>query len=453
MPASLTFLGGAQTVTGSKFLLELGERRILVDCGLFQGLKELRLQNWAPFPVDPKSLDAVIITHAHLDHVGYVPLLVRDGFKGPILATLPTRALARIILLDASRIQEEDAMKALAGGYSKHKNPVPLFSVEDAKASLSQFSIVDTGVWKPLPGGAKLRFTPSGHILGSSFVEISYKGKLIVFSGDLGRAKPLLLPPPGKLSEADVIVVESTYGDRLHPKEAFLRTFSRVLREAVERGGNVLIPSFAVGRSQDLLYLMSQLKAQNELPRVPIYFDSPMGIEATDLLSQFPDWHRLNPSQIKQLRDAATFVTDIKQSFSLSKSRKQKIVIAGSGMMTGGRILNYLEHALPDKTSTILLVGYQALGTRGRQLRDGLPEIKLFGRFISAKAKVVELPGLSAHADQKELIAWLRNFESPERVFLVHGEPQTADVLRLKLKDTLGWDCEIPNRGTKARLF
>ena len=450
---SLTFLGGAQTVTGSKFLLEWNSRRILIDCGLFQGLKELRALNWAPFPIDPKSIHAVFITHAHLDHVGYLPLLVKGGFCGPVYVTAPTRALAEIILLDASHIQEEDAIRAIHGGYSKHKIPRPLFTVEESKIALSLFTVVSEEKWHPLFSSERFRFIPSGHILGSSFVEFSLGGKHWVFTGDLGREKPLLLKPRNSLSQADYLICESTYGDRNHPKEPVLRQLHRILWEGAQRGGDILIPSFAVGRSQDILYLLAQLKKTKQLPELPIYFDTPMGIEATNLLSYFPEWHRLSPSQMKELRDVATFVPDVKRSVTLAKSRKQKIVIAGSGMMTGGRILNYLEKAVSDEKNTILLVGYQAIGTRGRQLRDRLSEIKLFGSFLPVKAKVEEIPGLSAHADQKEILSWLSGFRTePNRVFLVHGEPGASDVLRLKIKDVLGWDVTIPGPGSRFEM-
>ncbi len=453
MNISLTFLGGAQTVTGSKFLVEASGKRVLVDCGLFQGVKDLRLKNWAPFSVDPKSIDAVILTHSHLDHVGYLPILVRDGFKGPVFSTAPTRALSEIILLDASHIQEEDALAAQKGGYSRHKNPRPLFTVEDAKSAMTRFRVLSPNKWEALFNPFRFRFVPSGHILGSAFVELEVRGSRILFSGDLGRTKPLVLPPPTLMQSADYLVLESTYGDRKHPKEPVLRALEAYLNEAIERGGDVFIPCFAVARSQDLLHLLAQLKRQNQLPKVPIYFDSPMGTEATRILCNFPDWHRLNSKEVRELCEVATTVSDAKHSLSLARSRKQKIVIAGSGMLTGGRILNYLENALMDVKNLILLVGYQAAGTRGRLLKDGAPEIKIHGNFIKAKAQVAEISGLSAHADQPETLNWLRHFRRPpHQTFIVHGEPQPADALRLKIEDSLGWSCYVPQRGECVQL-
>lgn len=453
MKFSITFLGGAQTVTGSKFLVEAGGYRVLVDCGLFQGIKDLRLKNWAPFPVDPKSIQAVIITHAHLDHVGHIPLLVRDGFRGKIFVTAPTRALSQIILLDAGHIQEEDALRALKGGYSRHSVPKPLFRVEDVRVAMSQFQSIVPTRWLQLNDDLRFRFVPSGHILGSAFVELEFKGETILFTGDMGREKPLLLHPPREVKHADYLVMESTYGDRRHPREPVLRALSRTISETIHRGGDVLIPSFAVGRSQDILHLLAQLKRQKQLPEVPIYFDSPMGVEATRIFSEFPDWHRLNPAELRELNQLAIQVADAKHSQSIARQRKPKIVLAGSGMMTGGRILNYLARALPDVKSTIVLVGYQAAGTRGRLLRDRVPEIKVYGEFIPVKANVVEIPGLSAHADQAEMMAWLRQFtRAPRRVFLVHGEAQPADVMRLKIEDALGWNCYIPQPAECVRL-
>jgi len=453
MRFSLSFLGGAQTVTGSKFLVEIEDRRLLVDCGLFQGLKDLRVQNWAPLPLDVKSLDAVLVTHAHLDHVGYLPLLVKAGFRGPIYTTSVTRALAEIILLDASHIQEEDAKLAAEKGYSKHSDPKPLFTQDDARAAIQLFRTISVDKWQSLFEGVRFRFLASGHIPGSAFVDLDIGGERVLFTGDLGRRKPLILRPPSVVKEADYLVIESTYGDRNHSKEPVLRSLRRKVEEAYARGGDLLIPSFAVGRSQDVLHLFAQLARQKQLPPMPIYFDSPMGIEATRVLSNFPDCHRLNSGELRDLKEVAVLVTDGKHSLSLARSRKQKIVIAGSGMMTGGRILNYLEKTLPDKRNTILLVGYQAVGTRGRLLKDGAPEIKVRGEYVEVKAKVEDITGLSAHADQSEIVAWLRNFHrGPRQVFLVHGEPQPCDALRLKIASSLGWKCVLPKQGDRFLL-
>jgi len=441
----LTFLGGAQTVTGSKFLLEFPGLKILIDCGLFQGVKELRRQNWDPFPIDPKVIDAVILTHAHLDHVGYLPLLVKQGFTGSVYSTEPTRALANVVLLDASHIQEEEASKAAEGSYSKHERPEPLFTQEDSVRAMGHFRTVEAEEWHKLNAHVRFRLIPSGHILGSAFVELEHQKKRFVFTGDLGRRKPMLYPPPRAILEADYLVVESTYGDRLHPKESPLRLLARILKETIAAGGQVIVPAFAIGRSQEILHLLAQLRRQNQLPKVPIYFDTPMGVEATKIFRSYPVWHRLTGKEATELGQVAEMVTDSKMSQAIAKNRKPKIVIAGSGMITGGRVLHYLERALSDKRNTILLVGFQALGTRGRMIQDGVNEVKIRGNFYSVKAKVESLPGLSAHADQSEIMEWLRHFKrAPRTVFLVHGEPQPADVLRVKIKSVLGWNCVIP---------
>lgn len=449
----LTFLGGAQTVTGSKFLFDTPGMRILVDCGLFQGLKDLRLQNRDPFPVDPKSIDAVLITHAHLDHVGYVPLLIKNGYTGPVYCTVPTRALASIILQDAGRIQEEEAQLALQGGYSKHGTPEPLFTEEDGIRAMSQFATVEPNVWRKLSSAIRFRFLPSGHILGSAMVEIEYRKKTLLFTGDLGRQKPLVMDPPTLVSKADYLVMESTYGDRLHPKGSTLRRLATIIQETIAGHGTVIIPTFAVGRSQDVLHLLAQLRRQNQLPKVPIYFDSPMGIEATEIFRSYESWHRLTGKEVKELSQVAEMVTNMKVSLAIARNRKPKIVIAGSGMITGGRVLRHLEIALPDKRNTILFVGFQAMGTRGRMIQDGSAEVKIRGVFYSVKARVEMLSGLSAHADQAEILAWLRHFKSaPHKTFLVHGEPQPCDVLRVKLKTALGWDVEVPRALEELKL-
>lgn len=450
---SLSFLGAAGTVTGSKHLLRAGGKQILVDCGLFQGVKELRLRNWAPPPLNPKSLDAVVLTHAHLDHVGYLPLLVREGFKGPVYATAPTRALAKILLLDAARIQEEDAETARTGGYSHHATPQPLFTQQDAERATERIRVLDLETWQTLGDGIRFRFLASHHILGSAFVEIECARRRICFSGDLGREKPILFAPPIKIAEADYLVLESTYGDRRHSREPVLRALTRVLRETYERGGDVLIPCFAVGRSQEMLHLFAQLARQKQLPPVPVYFDSPMGIAATRVLGDFPSWHRLGEREIREMSEVAIPVRDARQSLALAKSRKQKIVLAGSGMLTGGRSLNYLPRLLPKKENLVLFAGFQAAGTRGRLLQDGAPEIKVRGEFVAARARVEELSGLSAHADQFEILSWLRGFRRPPtRVFLVHGEPQACDALRVKIEDALGWDVVVPKDGESISL-
>lgn len=439
-------------MTGSKFLLESGSRKVLVDCGLFQGLKELRLLNWAPFPVDPSTLDAIALTHAHLDHVGYLPVLVKRGFQGPVLCTDPTRDLAKVILMDSAQILEYEAERANQEGYSRHSPALPLYTEKDARRALELFRPCEPDAWLPLAGGMEIRFTNSGHILGSSIVEIRAEGRVIAFSGDLGRSDPLLLHPPQPVREADVVVIESTYGDRLHPPLSPLKELATIVRETHEKGGHLIIPSFAVGRTQDVLFLLSKLKEQSQIPMVPVFLDSPMGIHATEILADHPSWHRLSAGEIARLCEVVTMVRSQQQSEELLRRRESAIVIAGSGMLSGGRVLNHLERRLPDARNTILLVGYQAASTRGALLRGGITELKIRGQYVPVRAAVREISTLSAHADQRDLLNWLGGLNRPPRqVFIVHGEPQAADALRVKLRDTLGWDSVVPGLGQNFR--
>ncbi|MBI2060332.1 MAG: MBL fold metallo-hydrolase [Nitrospirae bacterium] len=450
---SIYFLGGAGTVTGSKFLVDAGRRRVLIDCGLFQGLKELRLRNWADFPVDPPSIHALILTHAHLDHCGALPLLARGGFDGPIFCTPPTADLARLVLVDAARIEEEEAATANEMGYSKHRPARPLFTEKEARAALKQAATLQLGMWKEIGEGIRFRLRPSGHILGSALVELDVEGHRILFTGDLGRQKPLIYPPPETVDRADTLVIESTYGDRRHVRELPLHTLARVVDEVTGRRGHLIIPSFAVGRAQELLYLLSQLKRMNRIPNLPIYLDSPMAIQATEIFLSHSSWHRLSPAECRALDSAAVMVRSAQQSEEVLHKRKSSIVIAGSGMLTGGRVLRHLEERLGDRRNCILLTGYQAAGTRGRLLREGAPEIKMHGEYYPVAAEVREMTALSAHADQEEILRWLRGFKRPPRqTLIVHGEPQASDTLRMKLRDTLGWVCHVPQAMEKIEI-
>lgn len=453
MNLSLQFLGAAGTVTGSRHLLQAGDKKILVDCGLFQGLKELRLKNWAPFPVPPSSIDAVILTHAHLDHSGYLPVLVRSGFQGVIYGSSPTEDLTRILLADAARIEEEDAEYANRKGYSKHSPALPLFTVEEARAACRQIRAVETEAWHEIFPRIRLRLRNSGHILGSTFVEVDVDGRLVVFTGDLGRTEPLVLRPRTELKQADYLVLESTYGDRLHGTEPPLEALRAVILETVEKKGHLLIPSFAVGRTQDILCLLARLKRESRIPAIPIYLDSPLASEATEILSRHREWQRLEPEESRALASVATIVETRDQSKALLAAKHSTIVIAGSGMIAGGRILHHLEYRVGDPNNTVLLVGYQAPGTRGAQLERGAAEIKMHGRFFPVRAAVRTLTGLSAHADQGETINWLRAFTAPpRRTFLVHGEPQSLDALRVKVEHELHWQVSIPAMGDTEEL-
>lgn len=442
MALSLQFLGGAGTVTGSKHLLEVDGTRVLVDCGLFQGLKELRLRNRAPFPVDPVSISAVILTHAHLDHSGYLPLLFRAGFRGPVFCTAPTKDLCRVLLLDAATIEEEDADFANAKGYSKHSPALPLFTRAEVQGVLRQLQGLPLGEWHTNIPGMKFRFQNSGHILGSAFVEVDGAGKRIIFSGDLGREQPIVLKPRVAIPEADFLVLESTYGDRLHPQIPAEDQLAKVVLDTLAKKGHLLIPSFAVGRTQDLLVLFSRLRRESRIPDVPIYLDSPMADEATGLYNHYRDWRR--PEIADEFLGGVEIVQSRQQSKDLLGANRSTIVIAGSGMVTGGRILHHLAHRVADPRNTVLLTGYQSPGTRGRLMRDGAPEIKMHGEYFAVRAEIRELTGLSAHADQAETLSWLKQFTKvPARTFIVHGEPQAADALRLKVTDTLGWKTKV----------
>ncbi|MGZ3696231.1 MAG: MBL fold metallo-hydrolase RNA specificity domain-containing protein [Bdellovibrionota bacterium] len=447
MTLSIQFLGAAGTVTGSRHLVEFDGRRILVDCGLFQGLKELRLQNRAPFPVDPASIEAVILTHAHLDHSGYLPLLVKGGFRGKIYCTAPTKELTRILLFDAAGIEEEDADYANQKGFSKHSPALPLFTTMDAHAVLKELKDLPLETWHEQIAGLKFRFKSSGHILGSAFVELEIKGKRIVFSGDLGRGEPVLLAPRVSVEKADFLILESTYGDRLHPSDSVLDSLAKVVSDTVAKKGHLLIPSFAVGRTQDLLQLFAILRRDCRIPNIPIYLDSPLAEEATEVYVRYPEWRKKPVSGAPVFSKVATIVKSRQQSKDLLEAKMSTIVIAGSGMISGGRILHHLAHRIGDLKNTVLLVGFQAAGTRGRLLREGAPELKMHGEYFQVRAEVRELTGLSAHADQKETLEWLKGFsQAPSTTFIVHGEPQPADALRLKVHDSFGWKVVVPKQ-------
>ena len=446
MGVTIQFLGAAGTVTGSRFLVSDGRHRVLVDCGLFQGLKELRLRNWEPFPFDSRSIDAVVLTHAHLDHCGGLPLLVRQGFRGQVLATSPTRDLAELILLDSAHLHEEDAEVVNRRGYSRHSPARPLFTVPEAQEAMKHFRPTPADHWIEMLPGWRLRFQKSGHILGSAFIELEVRGRLLVFSGDLGRQHPLTLAPPARLKAADYLVLESTYGDRQHPSTDVADELASIITETAAAGGQLLIPTFAVGRTQDLLYLLSMLRKRAGFPQAPVFLDTPLGTRATEVFHQHVAWQRLGADELSAMSEVATVIKSQQQSLDLIHRHEPAIVLAGSGMITGGRILKHLEARLADPRNTVLLVGFQAAGTRGRQLEEGATELKMFGRYVAVAARVPKISGLSAHADQGEILRWLDGFEGgrhPRRTFLVHGEPHAADALRVKIRDSLGWRVEV----------
>lgn len=446
---TLTSLGGAGTVTGSKHLLQGDGRALLVDCGLFQGIKNLREANWRPLPVHASSIDAVVLTHAHLDHTGYLPRLVAGGFTGPVYCTPATAAVAEIILRDSAHIQVRDAEFANKRKTSKHRPAQPLYDLDDVEAALRQFQTRPPGErFSPLPG-VEVTFHGAGHILGASTVTVEWNDRTVAFTGDLGRYDDPLMFDPEPIAGADVLVTESTYGDRLRDTTPPLDTLERIVTETVERGGTVLIPAFAVGRTQLILYYLWQLRHAGRIPAVPIYVDSPMAINASELLRHFPDQHKLDPAHTDEMFAIAEYTRDVEASKKISADRSPKIVLSASGMATGGRILHHLAAFAGDPRTTIVLAGYQSVGTRGRSLADGATFLKLYGEWVPINAHVANLHMFSAHADADELIRWMGGFtRPPHRSFIVHGEPQAAEALRHRMQRDLGFSAtvSVPNQ-------
>lgn len=449
----LTFLGAADTVTGSRHLLTLGEQRLLLDAGLFQGYKALRERNWMALGAPATQLDAVLLSHAHLDHCGYLPALRRQGFKGPIYATSATRDLCEVLLKDSAHLQEEDARRANRDHSSRHDKALPLYSVREAEATLKQFAALPRDGKLKL-GATEVRFTPAGHLLGASSVHVSHAGRSLLFSGDIGRVGDLLMPVPQVPPAADIVLIESTYGNRLHPAEDVQARLGQVLRNTFKRGGSVLLPSFAVGRAQALLLLLQRLRNAGELPLdVPIWLDSPMAEQATELTVKHARLLRISASEARSLTDRVHYVTKQAQSLKLAASlaqprAKPSIVISASGMATGGRVLNYIETLAPQARHHIAFPGFQAGGTRGARMVAGEREIKVRGRWVPVNAEISQLEGLSGHADADGLLQWLRALpRPPEQVYVVHGEPAAADALRSRIQDELGLPVRVPQHG------
>jgi metallo-beta-lactamase family protein len=452
-PSILTFLGGAETVTGSKILLDAFDRRILIDCGLFQGLKELRKLNWAKFPVNPDTIHEIILTHAHLDHTGYLPLLVKNGFKGPVHCTLPTRDLTEIILFDSAKIQEEDANRADKHHYSKHEHPRPLYTIQDVVDTLPLLISHELHEWVLLSNELRFQFLNNGHILGSAFVEMHINGNTIVYSGDIGKQHPMLIYPPKKIKNADYLVLESTYGERLHEEEPLKNLLLNVIEETLDRKGILMIPSFAVERAQEIIYLLYQLEQEQKLPKVPIFLDSPMGVKTTSVYNSFHEWQNISRYDAENMYDQVHFITNFEQSKAVVQNREPKIVIAGSGMMEGGRILHYLNNHIENERNTLLFVGFQCEGTRGRSILEGSDYIKFFGEYRKVKCQIRSITSLSAHGDQADIIKWLRNFEKPPKTtFINHGEPHQSDALRVKIEHELGWKVKVAKMNVPYEL-
>lgn len=442
----LTFLGATGTVTGSKYLLTSGSKRILVDCGLFQGLKQLRLKNWDPLTVDPKSIDAVVLTHAHIDHSGYLPLLIKNGFSGKVYCSRATRDLCNILLPDAGYLQEEEAEYLNRRGLSKHTPALPLYTQADAERSLTLLAPIDFEENIDLGDGLTLRLSPSGHILGSSFVLLKDRNTSILFSGDIGRPNDLIMSAPVRIKQADYLVIESTYGDRLHDRDDPQIKLGDIINKTVARKGVVIIPVFAVGRAQELLYCIHLLKTAGTIGNVPVYLNSPMAVDVTQIYHQHRSEHRLSLEQCDAMRHAAHFVNSAEESKQLNLRSGPMIILAASGMATGGRVVHHLKAFAPDPHNTILLVGFQAAGTRGAAILNGAESVKIHGEYVPVRAEVQALSNLSAHADYTEIMGWLDGFETPPRqTFITHGEPIAADALRHRIEETKHWRCLVPD--------
>jgi len=454
---TVTFLGGAGTVTGSKFLLESDGARVLVDCGMFQGIRDLRRRNWERLAVDPASIDAVVLTHAHLDHCGYLPTLVRDGFHGPIHATASSVELAAIVLRDAARLQEEEAAYANRKGFSKHRPALPLYTSDDAEAAIRAFREVELEAEVAIAPGVCVRLQRAGHILGSASVLVVVEGGPRVFvSGDVGRSIHPLLRPPAPVPAADVVLVESTYGDRLHePQESVADRLAATIRRTAARGGTVVIPAFAVDRTEVVLHALQGLRRERRIPDIPVFVDSPMALAVLDVYRDAiarrdgdlrPEIAGGDLFDLAELRAVPTPA----ESIALNDLRYPAVIISSSGMATGGRVLHHLARCLPDPRNAVALVGYQAVGTRGRDLAEHAPVIKLLGRYVPVRAEVLVADAFSVHADAVELLDWLRPAPPPGTAFAVHGEPDASVTFRNRVDHELGWMAVVPRDGERV---
>ena len=442
------FIGGAGAVTGSKTLIESNGLRILIDCGQFQGIKPLRELNWEPLPILPSTIDCVLLTHGHLDHCGWLPRLVHQGFSGKIYCTAPTAAIAKLILLDSAKIQEEEAEQANQEHYSKHEIAEPLYDVAQAEAVFPKFRIVKPNHPVALDAEISVVFTNAGHILGACSITLEIENKTLVFSGDIGRDDDVLLFAPTKPQKADYVFLESTYGNRLHPDSDVLVELEAYINNTFDKGGTVIIPSFAVERAQTVMYLLWQLRKANRIPEVPFIIDTPMGISVLDIFMDNRSWHKLNETDCRDMCALFSFISDYQETIQAVFDNQPKVVIAASGMLTGGRVLTYLERYITRVETTVIIIGYQAEGTRGRKLLEGAEEIKIRGKYYPVQANIQEIQGLSAHGDQADLLNWLSELKAkPQKVFLVHGENQAADELRIKIQEKYGFDCSVARMG------
>jgi metallo-beta-lactamase family protein len=462
MNVKVKFLGGTGTVTGSRYLLDIGDFRLLFDCGLFQGLKELRLRNWDSFPVDVSTIHAVVISHAHIDHTGYLPKLVKEGFNGPIYCTHPTADLMELMLLDSAKLQEEEAAYANAHKYSKHENPLPLYTTQDVQQVFTLIKEFHYGETIEISDRIKLIFRDAGHLLGAAISELTIRGdsqtKKIVFSGDLGRSTDIMLNSPTPIETADILFVESTYGNKANPGGDPAKELARIANLTFDNGGVLLIPAFAVGRTQGLLYHLHLLMQEDKIPDVPVYIDSPMATSATYLYYKFPQYHKVKFNQSEFARQLETnmlvFVKNSKHSKTLNDIKRNAIIISSSGMMTGGRILHHMYHRLRNRQDTLLISGYQAEGTRGRRLVDGEPTIRIFGVEVPVNCHIENMTSFSGHADRDELFAWLGNFkEMPKLTFTIHGEDPSLSQYAQSIRDRMTWNVVVPAYMESVELF
>lgn len=449
----IKFLGGVGTVTGSKTLIESNGIRILIDCGQFQGLKSLRELNWEPLPILPNTIDYVLLTHGHLDHCGWLPRLVNQGFEGKIYCTSPTASVSKLILLDSAKIQEEEANKANKEHFSKHEKAEPLYNVEQSKAVFPLFRVINADQEVILDAEISAVFRNAGHIIGACSIELKLEGKTLLFSGDIGRDDDVLMFPPVKPEEADYIFLESTYGNRIHPDQDVKLLLETYINNTYQNNGTVIIPSFAVERAQTIMYFIWKLKEEDRIPDIPYIIDTPMGISVLDVFTNNKNWHKLSQEECIQMCKIFTMNSDYQETINTIYNKQPKVVIAASGMITGGRVLSYLEEYIGLPETTIIIVGYQGEGTRGRKLLEEAIEIKIHGKYYPVRAKILDIQGLSAHGDQNDLLNWLSELKNkPQEVFLVHGENQPADELLIKIKDKYGYDCVVPFLGEEFEL-
>ncbi len=445
---TLSFFGAAGTVTGSRFVLESSGTRALIDCGLFQGYKHLRERNREPFPIDPGTLDTVLVTHAHIDHSGYLPALVRDGYTGPILATKGTAELCALLLPDSAYLMEEEASYARKKGYSKHRNPEPLYTSEDADRALTRIELVERDNAYDVATGMKATWHPAGHIIGASSIEVATSAGTVFFSGDLGHNNDALMQPPRPYPGSDILVVESTYGDRSHGDTKSEDQLADIVKPVLENGGVVVIPAFAVGRTQTIMLHLSRLMDSGRIPDVPVFVNSPMATNASEIYSRYPDEQRIKPAELEAMHSRAKFVRTVEQSMALNEGQGPMVIVSAAGMLTGGRVLHHLIAFGGNPNNAIVLSGFQAGGTRGADLQAGERTLRIFGQEIEIRAQVSQIDSMSAHADADQLLEWMRHAKKkPKMTYLVHGEEHAADRLRFRIEHELGWPARVAQHG------